>query len=141
MVVYRAERKFSWGGAPVTLTPKDFESPCSPGVGRRRVFTRADLVKAVWVSALGWHNSATVTEHVRRLQQRIEVAPARHGYCEPAQGVASRFRADGRSRHFWMDRQWLGSVAPGTTIAASMDDLDTHDVRLMNVQPGWHVTG
>jgi DNA-binding winged helix-turn-helix (wHTH) protein len=38
------------------------------------VFTRQQLLQAVWSSAPEWQDAATVTEHMRRLRNKLESA-------------------------------------------------------------------
>ena len=43
----------------------------------RKAFTRAQLLQHVWGSTSGWHDEATVTQHVHRVRHKIEVDPAK----------------------------------------------------------------
>jgi DNA-binding response OmpR family regulator len=58
----------------VDLTAKEFDLlvflASSPG----KVFTRRQLLQAVWSSAPEWQDAATVTEHLRRLRNKLESA-------------------------------------------------------------------
>lgn len=64
-------------GQPVALTNREFcllaYLAASPG----RLFSRDDLLRDVWQSSPEWQSAKTVTEHVRRLRQKLEVNPTR----------------------------------------------------------------
>jgi DNA-binding response OmpR family regulator len=45
----------------------------------------------VWRSSGEWQDPGTVTEHVRRLRQKIEVEPARPRHIVTVRGVGYRF--------------------------------------------------
>ncbi len=90
--VYVAERRVVLNGEAVELTPKEFDLlsflvSSEPA----RVFSRHELLQAVWGSSAEWQDSATVTEHVRRLRLRIEVDPARPQLLQTVRGVGYRF--------------------------------------------------
>lgn len=58
-----------------------------------RVFTREQLLEAVWGSSSEWQLPSTVTEHVRRLRQKIETDPAGPPRIQTVRGVGYRFTA------------------------------------------------
>ena len=84
-----ASRRAAKGGETLTLTAKEFDLlwflARSPG----RVFTRAQLMAAVWgyEAAL---DTGTVTVHVRRLREKIEDDPSRPRHLETVWGVGYR---------------------------------------------------
>jgi DNA-binding response OmpR family regulator len=84
-----ASRRAAKGGEPLTLTAREFDLlwflARSPG----RVFTRAQLMAAVWgyEAAL---DTGTVTVHVRRLREKIEDDPSRPRHLETVWGVGYR---------------------------------------------------
>jgi DNA-binding response OmpR family regulator len=57
----------------------------------RRVYTREQLLHAVWKSSSGWQDPATVTEHVRRIRRRIERDPRRPRWVVTVWSVGYRF--------------------------------------------------
>jgi DNA-binding response OmpR family regulator len=61
----------------------------SPG----RVFSRAQLLEQVWASSEAWLGAATVTEHIRRLRQRIEKNPKQPRWIVTVWSVGYRFEA------------------------------------------------
>jgi DNA-binding response OmpR family regulator len=77
-------------GDPVPLTRMEFDLlaflASSPGT----TFTRAQLLDGVWDFA--WDgDSATVTVHVRRLRQKIEMDPSNPRHLVTVWGVGYRF--------------------------------------------------
>jgi DNA-binding response OmpR family regulator len=57
----------------------------------RQVFSREQLLDQVWGSSSKWQNSATVTEHVRRIRKKIEDDPDRPQWITTVRGVGYRF--------------------------------------------------
>ncbi len=59
-------------GVPVELAAKEFDLLAYFVDHPRRACTREELLDAVWESQAGWQTTATVTEHVYRLRQKVE---------------------------------------------------------------------
>src|SRR5215203_2940122 len=78
-------------GAPQKLTAKEFDLLHFLASHPRRVFGRDQLMSRVWgyESAL---DTGTVTVHVRRLREKIELDPSRPCRLETVWGVGYRFR-------------------------------------------------
>jgi two-component system, OmpR family, phosphate regulon response regulator PhoB len=78
-------------GRHVELTAREFDLLAylvqSPGT----VFTRDRLLHAVWQSSKEWQQEGTVTEHIRRLREKIEREPARPDWLVTVRGVGYRF--------------------------------------------------
>jgi len=77
-------------GRPVKLTRKEFDllalMASRPGV----TFTRSDLLEEVWDFA--WDgNTSTVTVHIRRLREKIEVDPSEPRRLITVWGIGYRF--------------------------------------------------
>ena len=77
-------------GAVVTLTQREFElllflarHPC-------QVFSRDQLMDAVWQYSF-YTDTSTVTVHIRRLRSKLESDPARPRHIETVWGVGYRF--------------------------------------------------
>lgn len=70
-------REVAVDGAPVSLTMREFDLLAHLAASPRTVFSRHDLLRDVWGSSPEWQSAATVTEHVRRLRQKIEPDPSR----------------------------------------------------------------
>jgi len=95
----RAAREVALGGVPVPLTAREFDLLAHLASAPRRVFTRDQLLVAVWGSSGDWQQEATVTEHVHRLRQKLgadRIATVRGvGYrFEPPAPVLAAERAD-----------------------------------------------
>ena len=56
-----------------------------------RVFSRAQLMDAVWQYAF-YSDTSTVTVHVRRLREKIELDPAQPQQLQTVWGVGYRFQ-------------------------------------------------
>jgi two-component system phosphate regulon response regulator PhoB len=78
-------------GELVDLTAKEFDLLTFLAASPRQVFTRAQLLDHVWASSSEWQDTATVTEHVRRLRQKIEQDPENPLLLQTVRGVGYRF--------------------------------------------------
>lgn len=77
-------------GRAVDLRRREYELLRHLAAHPSRTFTREELLEAVWRSSGKWQNPATVTEHIRRLRQKIEPAASRR-VIETVRGVGYRF--------------------------------------------------
>lgn len=66
-----SSREACVGDRPLDLSRKEFDQLACLASNPRRVFTRADLLREVWGSAPAHQLDTTVTEHVRRLRQKL----------------------------------------------------------------------
>ncbi len=84
-------REVTRSGEVVELRPREFDVLVELASNPRRVFTREDLLRAVWKSSSEWQTPATVTEHVRKLRLAVEPTsdPPRH--IITVRGVGYRF--------------------------------------------------
>jgi DNA-binding response OmpR family regulator len=57
----------------------------------RQVFNREQLLRQVWESSSDWQDPATVTEHVRRVRQKIEAHPDVPRWVRTVRGMGYRF--------------------------------------------------
>lgn len=83
-------REVTAGGQPVSLTAREFELMAYLAAHPREVFSRADLLRAVWRSAPTSKSEATVTEHVRRLRIKLEADPGAPKHLRAVRGVGYR---------------------------------------------------
>jgi DNA-binding response OmpR family regulator len=78
-------------GRPVDLRKKEFDLlvtlACEPG----RVYTHVELLADVWGSTEEWQARATITEHVRRIRQKIEDDPEHPSIIQTVRGVGYQF--------------------------------------------------
>ena len=77
-------------GEPVALTAREFDLLHHLAKHPGRVYTRDQLMKAVWDFAFSAETS-TVTVHVRRLREKIEPDPAHPRYLQTVWGVGYQF--------------------------------------------------
>jgi len=75
----------------VELTAKEFDLLAYLATAPRRVVSREELLRSVWDSSAEWQDSETVTEHVRRVRQKIESGRAGPGWIATVRGVGYRF--------------------------------------------------
>jgi DNA-binding response OmpR family regulator len=86
-------REVTVRGALVTLTAREFDLLYYLGSRPMQVFTRDQLMDAVWGYTFAAETS-TVTVHVRRLREKIETDPARPRYLQTVWGVGYRFNGE-----------------------------------------------
>lgn len=66
-----ASREVFLDGSSVALTAKEFDLLEHLASSPRQVFSRSQLLDAVWDSASDWQQESTITEHVHRLRQKL----------------------------------------------------------------------
>jgi len=66
-----AARQVFVEGSEVRLTPIEFDVLALLASQPRQVFSREHLLQSVWESSPDWQSLATVTEHIRRLRQKL----------------------------------------------------------------------
>ena len=77
-------------GRPVRLTVKEFDLLWFLASHPRRVFSRDDLMRRVWGYSAAL-DTGTLTVHVRRLREKLEVDPSRPELLETVWGIGYRF--------------------------------------------------
>jgi two-component system, OmpR family, response regulator ResD len=87
-----AGRTVTRDGEEVALTQREFDLLHYLAARPGRVFTREQLMEAVWGYTF-FTDTSTVTVHVRRLRAKIEPDPAHPRFVETVWGVGYRFRA------------------------------------------------
>ena len=76
----------------ITLTGKEFDLLHLMMNNPSRVFKREELFERIWgVDSLG--DLQTVTVHIARLREKVEIDPGKPQYIETVWGVGYRFRA------------------------------------------------
>jgi two-component system response regulator ResD len=83
-------RTVSAGGQPVALTAKEFDLLLFFARHPRQVFTRSQLLDSVWGQEF-YGDPSTVTVHIRRLREKIEVDASQPRYLTTVWGVGYRF--------------------------------------------------
>jgi DNA-binding response OmpR family regulator len=89
LTVDRSARRTLRAGREVALTAREFDLLCHFLSHPGRVFSRDDLMRAVW----GWEfgDQSTVTVHVRRLREKVEPEPAAPSRLVTVWGVGYRW--------------------------------------------------
>jgi two-component system, OmpR family, response regulator ResD len=77
---------------PVVLTAKEFDLLWFLVRHPRQVFSRQQLLDHVWGYEF-YGDESTVTVHVRRLREKIEIAPSNPTYIQTVWGVGYKFEA------------------------------------------------
>lgn len=86
-----------WNGADeVMLTAREYDLLLHLARHPDRVFTRDELLRAVWGWTFG--DASTVTVHVRRLREKIELDPGSPVYLRTVWGAGYRFVPEGDGR-------------------------------------------
>ena len=74
------------------MTNKEFDLLTYLAERPNRVFTKDELFRAIWdMEAVG--EVATVTVHIKKIREKIEVSSANPQYIETIWGVGYRFKA------------------------------------------------
>ena len=84
-------REVHVGDERVELTPKEFDVLAFLAASPKQVFSRAQLLHHVWDSSPDFQDSATVTVHVRRIRNKIELNPDEPRWITTVWGVGYRF--------------------------------------------------
>lgn len=84
-------RQVILAGENVDLTPKEFDVLAFLAASPSQVFSRAQLLESVWQSSPEWQDPATVTVHVRRIRNKIEIDPEHPRWISTVWGVGYRF--------------------------------------------------
>jgi DNA-binding response OmpR family regulator len=84
-------RLVTLAGENIEMTPKEFDLLAFLAASPRQVFSRAELLESVWQSSPDWQDPATVTVHVRRIRNKIEVDPEHPRWITTVWGVGYRF--------------------------------------------------
>lgn len=83
-------RQVERDGAPLDLTAKEFDLLHFLASRPHQVFSRQQLLDQVWDYSF-YGDSSTVTVHIRRLREKIELDPARPRHIKTVWGVGYKF--------------------------------------------------
>ncbi len=86
-----AARRVFVSGGEVALTQREFEVLLFLARHPGRVFSRNQLMDAVWQYSF-YTDTSTVTVHIRRLRAKIEADPAQPRHIQTVWGVGYRFQ-------------------------------------------------
>lgn len=90
-VIDADRRELTVDGAPVAMTRREFDLLLFLVRHPSRVFSREELLAAVWGSSADWQQVATVTEHVRRIRAKIQDDPASPQHITAVRSVGYSF--------------------------------------------------
>jgi two-component system phosphate regulon response regulator PhoB len=88
-----AKRETRLRGEVVELTRREFDLLLHLAQNPNTVFSKGELLAAVWRSSPDWQDPETVTEHVRRIRRKVEDDPATPKRIVTLRGVGYRFEA------------------------------------------------
>lgn len=83
-------RQVTLDEVPLNLSVKEFDLLAFLAARPGHVFSRDELLRAVWQSAADWQQPSTVTEHVRRVRSKIE-NPSQPRLLHTVRGTGYRF--------------------------------------------------
>ncbi len=89
LVVEPREHRATLAGTPLTLTVREFDLLHFLVANPRTVWSREELLRDVWGWSFG--DQSTVTVHVRRLREKVEVDPTRPERLITVWGVGYRW--------------------------------------------------
>lgn len=89
-VVDLRAREVTRAGEVIDLTTREFDLLAYLVARPGQVFSREQLLNAVWRSSSDWQQPATVTEHVRRVRNKIVPAPGQPPILVSLRGVGYR---------------------------------------------------
>lgn len=91
LVVDKTARRVFVNGKEVVFTTKEFDLLCYLAMNPNRVFSKDQLFDQIWgMDAMG--EIATVTVHISKLREKIELDPSNPQYIETIWGAGYRFR-------------------------------------------------
>ena len=88
--VLERKRQVLVDGRPVLLTPKEFDLLAFLARHTGAVFTRLELLEELWDPAF-YGDPSTVTVHIRRLREKVELDPAHPRHLVTVWGTGYRF--------------------------------------------------
>jgi two-component system, OmpR family, response regulator ResD len=92
LLIDPAARRVVARGEEVALTQREFNLLLFFARHPGQVFSRNQLMDAVWQYPF-YTDTSTVTVHIRRLREKIEIDPARPRHVQTVWGVGYRFQA------------------------------------------------
>ncbi len=91
LVIDLAAATVTLDGNPVELTAKEYALLAFFAQSGGRCLDREELLHHVWGSVGDWQDSATVTEHIRRIRRKIDPDPENPRFIETVRGLGYRF--------------------------------------------------
>ena len=91
LMIDNVSREVRLRGELVETTMKEFDLLAFLAASPRQVFSREQLLDHVWGSSSAWQDDGTVTEHIRRIRQKLRATAARDRWIRTVRGVGYRF--------------------------------------------------
>jgi DNA-binding response OmpR family regulator len=91
LVIDTVTREVTVDGRLVDLTSRELDLLAHLAATPRKAFSRDELLADVWRSSAERQSKSTVTEHVRRLRQKIEDDPQHPRWLKTVRVGAYRF--------------------------------------------------
>jgi DNA-binding response OmpR family regulator len=98
LVIDAAAARVQLGDKVIVLRPKELMLLTFLAASPGRVISRAELLEHVWGSTADWQEPSTVTEHVRRIRQKLGQRPGDCWRIETIRGLGYRFAVAGASQ-------------------------------------------
>jgi PAS domain S-box-containing protein len=125
-------------GEPIDLTRQEFDLLGHLARNPERAVTREELLEAAWTSSCDWQSTATVTEHVRRVRNKVERDPTNPRWIESVRGVGYRFKAPSTNEHIVKAAPRIPTVMiDGTRIVHASD----HALSLLGASSAVEIVG
>lgn len=90
LTVDRQRHSVKLHGENLSLTRLEYDLLVFLASSPDQVFSKEELLEHVWGSTHEWQLTSTVTEHIRRLRQKVEVDPLRPELIATVRGVGYR---------------------------------------------------
>lgn len=91
LTIDTSSREVRLRGELVDTTMKEFDLLTFLATSPRQVFSREQLLDHVWGSSSAWQDDGTVTEHIRRIRQKLRATETRDRWIRTVRGVGYRF--------------------------------------------------
>ncbi len=91
LTIDTTSREVRLRGELVETTMKEFDLLAFLASSPRQVFSREQLLDHVWGSSSAWQDDGTVTEHIRRIRQKLRITQVRDSWIRTIRGVGYRF--------------------------------------------------
>jgi DNA-binding response OmpR family regulator len=90
ITIHSNTRQVERTGSPIGLTTKEYDLLYFLAAHPRQVFTREQLLEHVW-DYDNYGEDSTVTVHIRRLREKVELDPARPRHLRTVWGIGYKF--------------------------------------------------
>lgn len=88
--INRTTRRVELEGETIDLRPKEFDLLWFLASNSSRVYSREQLLSEIW-NYPGYGDLSTVTVHMRRLREKVEIDPMRPRYLKTVWGIGYKF--------------------------------------------------